>query len=69
MVVVGHNSKPLAQDLQAEAAELIQSGSGLGTTAEPINVPKCRKLFKAKSRKSELLLTSSNPIFYAPLHI
>ncbi|CAL5220695.1 g2747 [Coccomyxa viridis] len=51
VVVVGHNSKPLAQDLQAEPAEVNASAAGLGTAAEPINVPKCRKLSKAKCRK------------------
>lgn len=52
VVVVGHNSKPLAQDLQAEAVDLNASGAGLGAAAEPINVPKCRKLSRAKCRKS-----------------
>lgn len=54
---MGHNFKPLAQDIQAEAAELAHAKSGLGPAAEPINVPKCRKLPKTKWRKSELPLS------------
>lgn len=56
VVVVGHNSKPLAHDPRAEAADLVRSASGLGAAAGPINVPKCRRLPKAKYKKSELLL-------------
>ena len=56
VVVVGHNSKPLAHDPRAEAADLVRSASGLGPAAGPINVPKCRRLPKAKYKKSELLL-------------
>ena len=54
--MVGHNSKPLAHDPRAEAADLVRSASGLGAAAGPINVPKCRRLPKAKYKKSELLL-------------
>ena len=56
VVVVGHNSKPLAHDTRAEAADLARSTSGLALAAGPINVPKCRRLLKAKYKKSELLL-------------
>ena len=56
VVVVGHNSKPLAHDPRAEVADLVRSASGLGAAAGPINVPKCRRLPKAKYKKSALLL-------------
>lgn len=53
VVVVGQNYKPLAQDPSAAAGDLARSTSGLGVPAGPINVPKCRKLSKAKWKKSE----------------
>ena len=53
VVVVGQNYKPLAQDPSAAAGDLASSSSGLEATAGPINVPKCRKLSKAKWKKSE----------------
>jgi hypothetical protein len=53
VVVVGQNYKPLAQDPSAGAGDLASSSSGLEATAGPINVPKCRKLSKAKWKKSE----------------
>ncbi len=54
VVVVGQNYKPLAQDPSAAAGNLAGATPGLGASAGPINVPKCRKLAKAKWRKSEL---------------
>ena len=53
VVVVGQNYKPLAQSPSAAAGDLASSSSGLEATAGPINVPKCRKLSKAKWKKSE----------------